>query len=136
MSLALLEEHRKLYGSDVVSDRGTQRQVRRTVASHIRKGAVLVAERDGNLIGFVLLSRARFVLRTARPAGSITDIYVAPGQRGRGVGTDLLRAGLSWLRGRGYRRVLLNVTAGNPARRLYERAGFRPFAESMEIVLD
>ncbi|MBW2264349.1 MAG: GNAT family N-acetyltransferase [Deltaproteobacteria bacterium] len=136
MSLALLEEHRRSYGSDMVNDRGTHRQIRRTVSSHIRKGAVLVAEREGALIGFVLLSRARFVLRTARPTGSITDIYVEPGQRGRGVGSSLLGAGLAWLRSRGYHRVLLNVTAGNPARKLYERAGFRPFAESMEIKLD
>ncbi len=136
MSLALLEEHRREYGSDVVSDRATRRQVRRTVSSHIRKGAVLVAEGEGALIGFVLLSRARFVMRTARPAGSVTDIYVEPRHRGRGIGSSLLGAGLSWLRARGYHRVLLNVTAGNPARRLYERAGFRQFAESMEIDLD
>jgi hypothetical protein len=32
--------------------------------------------------------------------------------------------------------VLLNVTAGNPARRLYQRAGFHLFAESMEIEID
>lgn len=136
MSLALLDEHRREYGSDVVSDRATVRQVRRTVSSHVRKGAVLVAESEGALIGFVLVSRARFVLRTARPAGSITDIYVVPGHRGRGIGSSLLAAGLSWLRQRGYRRVLLNVSAGNPASRLYERAGFRPFAQSMEIELD
>ena len=136
MSLALLEEHRRLYGSDVVNDRGTHRQVRRTVSSHVRKGAVLVAEKEGVLIGFVLLSKARFMLRSARPAGSITDIYVESGQRGRGVGSSLLGAGLAWLRARGYRRVLLNVTAGNPARRLYERVGFLPFAESMEIDMD
>ena len=63
MSLALLEEHRRFYGSDVRDDRSTLRQVRRTVSSHIRKGAVLLAEQDGAPIGFVLLSRARFVLR-------------------------------------------------------------------------
>ena len=136
MSLALLEEHRRQYGSDVLSDGRTRRQVRRTVSSHVRKGAVLVAEVGDSPVGFVLLSRARFVLRTARPAGSITDIYVDPAQRGRGIGTALLAAGLDWLRARGYRRVLLNVTAGNPARRLYERAGFRLFAESMEVDLD
>lgn len=136
MSLDLLEEHRRTYGSDVIRGPATERHVKRNLRSHLRKGAVLVAEKQGSTIGFVLLSRARFVLRTSRPAGAITDIYVVPEERGQGVGTRLLRAGLDWLRDRGFQRVLLNVTAGNPARRLYERAGFRPFSESMEIVLD
>jgi ribosomal protein S18 acetylase RimI-like enzyme len=136
MSLQLIEEHRREYGSDVIRGRRTERHVRRTVASHVRRGAVLVAMRGQRHVGFVLLSKARFVLDTSRPAGSITDIYVEPGQRRRGVGTALLSSGLEWLKARGYARVLLNVTTGNPARRLYERAGFRSFAESMEIVLD
>jgi ribosomal protein S18 acetylase RimI-like enzyme len=136
MSLALVEEHRRAYGSDVVAGRRTERHVRRTVTSHARRGAVLVALAGGRIVGFVLVSSARFAMPTSTPTGSITDIYVEPDARGRGVGSRLLGAGLDWLRARGYRRVLLNVSAGNPARRLYERAGFSTFSESMEVVLD
>ncbi len=136
MSLDLIEEHRREYGSDVVRGRRTERIVRRNVRSHVRRGAVLLAEVEGRVVGFVLLSMARFTLETTRPAGSITDLYVEPGRRGRGLGTRLLSSGLEWLRARGYRRVLLNVTTGNPARRLYERAGFITISESMEISFD
>jgi GNAT superfamily N-acetyltransferase len=136
MSLDLIEEHRRDYGSDVVRSRRTERLVRRNVRAHIRRGAVLVAEVAGRPSGFVLLSMARFTLETSSPAGSVTDLYVEPELRGRGVGTGLLSAGLDWLRGRGYRRVLLNVTVGNPARRLYEKAGFIAISESMEVLLD
>ena len=46
-----------------------------------------------------------------------------PGQRGRGVGTALLARVLEAAQER-YTAVSLSVTASNPARRLYERAGF------------
>jgi len=135
MSLALLEEHRLEYDSDVLRGWRTERYVKRNVASHQRRGAVLVAESGGRTVGFVLLSRARFLLATSQPAGSITDIYVEPEWRRRGIGTRLLSDGVAWLGARGYKRVLLNVAAGNPARRLYERAGFRQFSESLAVDL-
>ncbi len=135
MSLDLLEEHRRIYGSDVARGRKTEKYVASLVASHVRKGAVIVAECDGQIVGFVLLSQARFSLMTTRPAGSVTDIYVEPVFRGQGVGTLLLTAGIAWLRSHGYGRVVLNVAVGNPARRLYERLGFGTFSESMELIL-
>lgn len=136
MSLGLLDEHRTSYGSDVVRGSRTRRYVARLVNSHVRKGAVIVAQRGDTLVGFVLLSQARFTLQTSRPTGSITDIYVVPHERGRGVGTRLLTAGLRWLRSSGYDRVVLNVAAKNPARHLYQRLGFSTFSESMELDLD
>lgn len=135
MSMTLLEEHRRLYGSDVSRGRSTERYISRLVASHVRKGAVIVAETDGDLIGFVLLSKARFTIETTRPAGSITDIWVEPEYRAQGVGTRLMTAGLHWLRAQGYERVVLNVASGNQARSLYARLGFNTFSESMELDL-
>lgn len=49
--------------------------------------------------------------------------------RGRGIGALLLETALSDARARGVRRVSLETGAADffaPARRLYERAGFRP----------
>ena len=54
------------------------------------------------------------------------SIGVAPGHRGRGVGTALLGAVLDQARARGLRAVSLSVEDGNRARTLYERAGFVP----------
>jgi GNAT superfamily N-acetyltransferase len=52
-------------------------------------------------------------------------IGVAAEARGRGIGRALLDAMLATARGQGYRAVSLSVDRQNPARRLYERAGFR-----------
>jgi GNAT superfamily N-acetyltransferase len=53
------------------------------------------------------------------------SIGVAAEARGRGVGSALLDALLTLARERGYRAVSLSVDRQNPARRLYERKGFR-----------
>ena len=52
------------------------------------------------------------------------SIWVAEGERGRGIGGQLLDAAIRAARSKGLRRISLSVEEGNPARRLYERAGF------------
>lgn len=53
------------------------------------------------------------------------SIAVAPEARGRGVGGALLAALMDAARAQGCRALSLSVDRGNPARRLYERHGFR-----------
>jgi ribosomal-protein-alanine N-acetyltransferase len=65
------------------------------------------------------------VSRLAADEAEILSIAVAPGYRGRGLSRNLLLTHLGHLAGRGVRRVFLEVEENNqPARRLYERAGF------------
>jgi ribosomal protein S18 acetylase RimI-like enzyme len=59
-------------------------------------------------------------------------IAVAPGRRAGGLGTRLLDGVLDAARGR-YPGVCLSVRGGNPARRLYERVGFRA-VEGSEVL--
>ena len=57
----------------------------------------------------------------------LISMWVDPEARGRGVARDLIRAVARWALGRGSTRVVLFVQEANePARQLYERAGFRP----------
>ena len=64
----------------------------------------------------------------------IMDITVAPKARNQGIGAALLRAILDEGK-RSQRRVTIHVERFNPARRLYERLGFRGVAgESAESV--
>jgi ribosomal protein S18 acetylase RimI-like enzyme len=57
--------------------------------------------------------------------GHITQICVAPGVRGAGVGYELLRQSLGLLREAGCRKTSLTVTASNrEAVKLYEDVGF------------
>jgi mycothiol synthase len=58
--------------------------------------------------------------------GAIQNIGVAPGYRGRGLGTALLLQAVWGFRGLGYHKATLEVTAQNDAAvRLYRRLGFR-----------
>jgi ribosomal protein S18 acetylase RimI-like enzyme len=51
-------------------------------------------------------------------------LAVAPAWRGRGIGRQLLDFAHTQARTRGLAQILLDVAEGNPARRLYERAGY------------
>jgi ribosomal-protein-alanine N-acetyltransferase len=75
--------------------------------------------RIGNkLIGFA-------VSRMAADEAEILSIAVAASHRGRGLSRNLLLTHLGHLAGHGIRTIFLEVEENNqPARRLYERAGF------------
>jgi len=65
------------------------------------------------------------VSRMAADEAEILSIAVDAGYRGRGLSRNLLLTHLGHLAGRGVRSVFLEVEENNqPARRLYQRAGF------------
>ena len=73
----------------------------------------------GELCGISLASLV------ARETGHITQICVAPSQRGKGIGYALLRRSMLALAAHGCRTVGLTVTSKNTsATRLYEQMGF------------
>jgi [ribosomal protein S18]-alanine N-acetyltransferase len=73
----------------------------------------------GSVVGFIL---SRLVAGEAE----ILSVAVAASRRGKGLGRQLLDLHLRRLAGLGTRAVFLEVDANNaPARRLYQRAGFR-----------
>jgi GNAT superfamily N-acetyltransferase len=67
----------------------------------------------------------------------VVSMWVAPRGRGRGAGRLLLDAVVGWAGERGARQVDLWVTDGNdPARALYEKAGFAPTGERAPLESD
>jgi [ribosomal protein S18]-alanine N-acetyltransferase len=83
---------------------------RNTLVHRLRQGR--------KIIGFA-------VSRMAADEAEILSIAVAADQRGRGLSRNLLMTHLGHLAGRGVRTIFLEVEENNqPARRLYERAGF------------
>ena len=74
--------------------------------------------RGGSPVGRLYLDRSG-------PEWHLLDIALTPEQRGRGLGTALLRALLAEA-GEAGKPVLLHVETFNPARRLYDRLGFLP----------
>ena len=80
-----------------------------------------VIEVDGEPAGRLYVARWDEEIR-------IIDIALLPEHRGRGIGTELLRALLDEAAEAG-KRLSIHVELNNPARRLYERLGFAPVEE-------
>jgi ribosomal protein S18 acetylase RimI-like enzyme len=90
-----------------------------------RLGVVIVAEgRARALIGYAV-GTFGYDLEFAGPDAFLTELFVRPEARGRGLGARLLDAVTSELRNGGARAVTLLVAPKNrAAQRLYARAGF------------
>ncbi len=87
--------------------------------------AVLVAEREGEVVGMVT---AQLVVSTAEggPAALVEDLVVEPAERGRGVGRRLLEAIEGWAAARGASRLqLLADRENDPALAFYARTGWQ-----------
>jgi ribosomal protein S18 acetylase RimI-like enzyme len=65
----------------------------------------------------------------------ILELYVFPTFRKYGVGTKLMKYAITYFRNIGILTIQLNVFAGNPARKLYKKLGFRNVATMMEMTL-
>lgn len=89
---------------------------------------VMVAERDGQVIGYVYASLEPQSWKELRGAcGYLHDVFVDADARGTGTGKRLVRAAIAWLEKRGAPRVVLLSAARNEgAQRLFARLGFRP----------
>ncbi|MGM7723462.1 GNAT family N-acetyltransferase [Metabacillus sp. Hm71] len=94
----------------------------------------LVALKDKMLLGWILIGPDFNPLNTVK-TGSIASLYVFPPFRQLGIGKKLMQAALDDLRGQDYKKILLNVFSGNPAKRLYEQFGFRDVSTVMEMEL-
>jgi threonine dehydratase len=87
------------------------------------RGARLGLERDGRLVGFILVGAAAGDVATR--TGEVYALNVDPDCWGDGVGRALLEAGVRHLRDCGFPDAILWVHPGNVrARRFYEAAGW------------
>ncbi len=94
--------------------------------------AIFVAEADGGLIGCVSASSPAL-----DPREQLGAMWVAPHHRGTGAAAKLASAAIDWLTSTGVSTIRLSVTEGNaPARRLYERLGFRTTGEQEPLDSD
>lgn len=112
--------------------------------SYLGEEGFLVGEEDGKVVGYILigLKTPSFFSRLERRTrllfgleqgdedpdlhiGHVMNLAVDPSYRRRGLGTELLRAGLAYLKRLGARQVELEVrTENEEAIRLYRRFGF------------
>jgi GNAT superfamily N-acetyltransferase len=94
---------------------------REMVGNHVRKTGeadYTVVTRGGNPVGL-------FSVTIQDGAPFIDTLQVVSDEQGKGIGGLCLEAIKTWARASGYDRIRLTVFEENPAKRLYERKGFR-----------
>lgn len=101
-------------------------------------GCVLVAERDGVLIGAFLGAVSEFYFSREQEASDLA-LFVHPQHRGGMAGPALLRAFIAWAKARGVRHLGVAISTGvmiEETGALFERLGFQRVgaAFAMEIV--
>ena len=95
-----------------------------------------IAEREAEIIGGVWV---QLIEKIPNPIAApecyvyLTNFFVHPEHRGRGIGTQLLDAAVSWSRSHNAELVLLWPT--EPSKTLYARHGFVAADDFMELVL-
>jgi ribosomal protein S18 acetylase RimI-like enzyme len=107
--------------------RGTWDEAWAGVSKYIADHIALIAEEGGRAVGYELA-------RLDRPRiGYVSDLYVRPEARRRGIAKELLARAADELRGQGAEYVTLNVNLDNDgARTVYRRLGFRE--ESVDLI--
>jgi ribosomal protein S18 acetylase RimI-like enzyme len=100
---------------------GAREGTRDGIDSAVSSGAAVIAEQRGEVLGF-----ACGVMQGLR-IGDLTELYVRPNARRRGIARELVRAVVAGLTERGAAFVTGGVEPANAAARsFYENAGFRP----------
>ena len=102
------------------------------------KGSVLVAESDGEVIGFAYFEyEPTLYVELATRVLWLHDIYVDAAFRGQGAGSTLIAEVRDEAAKRGATKVLLSVAVQNAkGHRLFERNGFEKTMDEMMLVID
>jgi ribosomal protein S18 acetylase RimI-like enzyme len=106
---------------------GIRRDLKRALEDPPPGEALFIAEDDsGERVGFLRLQKTRDFF-SGRPNCHISDLAVAQGHEGQGVGRALLDHAQAWAKKQRCVLLTLAVFPGNArARALYERQGFGP----------
>ena len=94
----------------------------------------LIAVDQNQIAGWVLIG-PDFSPVNVQKTGSITSLYVFPFYRKMGLGKELMQSAIQQLKAEGFRKVMLNVYTGNPAKYLYENLGFTDVSSVMELTI-
>ena len=118
--LAVLFEEEQEFGPDA----DKQRRALGMILSDARVGRVFVARQNGRAVAMASLLYTVSSAEGGR-AALFEDLVVDPDERGKGIGTALLRHVVGAARAEGLTRITLMTDRGNKrAQALYRRLGF------------
>ena len=94
-------------------------------------GYYLIAQHGWEVMGWILLGFDQNFYQN-KPVGFLYELYVFPPYRKKGVGKLLMNEAIAQLKQAGMNNVQLNVFAGNSAKKMYEKLGFKNVTTLME----
>jgi ribosomal protein S18 acetylase RimI-like enzyme len=125
-----VETWQAAYAHALPSDQLQALSLEEAVERHRRWPPTFVAERGGEILGFISVGSSR----DPDTDGELFAIYVHPEHWGTGVGRTLIESGEEELRALGHEEAILWVLDDNPrARRFYELAGWSVDGPAREI---
>ncbi|RQH03067.1 GNAT family N-acetyltransferase [Natrarchaeobius oligotrophus] len=131
-----LARDQRAYDSYVLAEEN-RATMRETLAAYRLEDGLLVARADGSIAGFASFSVERGALELDGTRATLSNLYVEPSYRDRGIGATLLEAVEESLAGRGIDVLTLEVMADNDAaRRFYRRRGYETFRVAMHRDLE
>ncbi len=123
--------------AEFIPDREVQASGLAAVINDPKVGDILVARKDGEIIGMVNLLYTVSTGLGERVA-LLEDMVVSPNERGQGVGSDIIRQAVDFAKEKDCKRITLLTDDDNSgAHRFYERHGFsRSSMVAFRMLLD
>jgi len=98
----------------------------------LKEGGYYLVHTENNVIQGWVGVGWQFDMYKQDLVGMIIEMYVLPAYRKRGIAEKLCIEAMRKLKEAGFKRVQLNVFAGNHAKHLYEKLGFHDVTTIME----
>ncbi|WP_010677966.1 GNAT family N-acetyltransferase [Bacillus timonensis] len=94
-------------------------------------GYYLICHENNRVLGWIGVGSS-VDMNTDEMIGIITELYVLPNYRNKGIAKTLCNEAFIYLKSEGLNKVQLNVFSGNRAKSIYEELGFKEVSTVME----